>query len=293
MQLTKDIFDCITVNGYGREKLCKVFDVPERTARDWLAVAKYFYDNHIPFLTDPLHLPKAEQIKHEIKGERWKVAVVSDLHIGSNVFRPLELDTFVSYALDNGVETFLVPGDLLDGTRVYRGQEYEQSIPGVDEQVKYFAEIFPKVPKAYFIIGNHEYAAFKSVGKNLGQDISSARKEFQYIGCMEGRVTINNVIFELFHPQGGGAYALSYKLQKRIESYMPGDKPRFLLMGHYHQAMFMTVRNVSGFHCGSFQGPNTFSKALNLPNVTGGWIIEVMSADGEVNSIKSEFVPFY
>jgi hypothetical protein len=55
----------------------------------------------------------------------------------------------------------------------------------------------------------------------------------------------------------------------------------------------MTVRNVTGYLCGSFQGPNTFSKALSLANVTGNWIIEIMSENGEVNSVKSEFVQFY
>lgn len=293
MTLSKDVFDCITVNGYGREKLCKSFGVSDRTARDWLAVAKWLQNNNMPFIADPMHLPQAEVIKHEIKGNSWKVAVFSDLHIGSDVFRPVELQTAVKYALDSGVDTFLLPGDIIDGTNVYRGQQYEQDITGVDSQIERFAEVFPKVPKAYFIVGNHEYSAFKSVGKNVGHDISAIRKEFQYIGCMEGRVTINDVIFELFHPTGGGSYALSYKLQKRIESYIPGNKPRFLLMGHYHQSMCMTVRNVTGYHCGSFQGPNTFSKALSLANVTGGWILEIMSENGEVNSVKSEFVQFY
>jgi UDP-2,3-diacylglucosamine pyrophosphatase LpxH len=293
MEMNKDIFDCITVQNYGHDRLCKQFGVGDRKAREWIAIAKYLQNNNMPFIVDPMGQPKAEVIKREIKGDKWKVAVISDTHIGSNVFRPEELKTFVQYALDSGVETFLLPGDIIDGTKVYRGQEYEQSISGVDDQIAYFAEIFPKVPKAYFIVGNHEYAAFKSVGKNVGQDMSAARKEFQYVGCMEGRVTINDVIFELFHPQGSGSYALSYKLQKRIESYMPGDKPRFLLMGHFHQSMCMTVRNVTGYHCGSFQGPNTFSKALSLANVTGGWILEIMSENGEVNSVKSEFIQSY
>lgn len=291
--MTKSVFDLITVDGYGRDKLRKEFGISEVTAREWLAVAKYLQKNNMPFIADPLHMPRAEMIRHEIKGDKWKVAVISDTHIGSNAFRAEPLNTFVKYAIDSGVETFLLPGDIIDGARVYPGQEYEQDIPGVDAQIAYFEEVFPAVPRAYFITGNHEYSAFKSVGKNVGQDICRNRKEFQYIGCMEGRVTINDVIFELFHPTGSGAYALSYKLQKRIESYMPGDKPRFLLMGHYHQAINITVRNVTGYMCGSWQGPNTFSKALNLPNITGGWILEIMSDGGEVNSIKSEFIQTY
>ncbi len=291
--MTKKIFDLITVDGYGRDRLRETYGVSEVTAREWIAIAKYLQKNNMPFIADPLHMPKAEIIKQEIKGNEWKVGVVSDLHIGSNVFRPDELKTFIKYGTDRGVRVWLLPGDILDGACVYPGQEYEQNIPGIDAQIKYFEEVFPEIEKGYFITGNHEYVAFKKVGKNVGQDICRNRKEFQYIGCMEGRVEINWVIFELFHPTGSGAYALSYKLQKRIESYIPGDKPRFLLMGHYHQSICMTVRNVTGYMCGSWQGPNTFSKALNLPNITGGWIIEIMSDGGEVNSVKSEFVQFY
>lgn len=291
--MTKDVFDLITVRGYGRDKLRKEFGISEVTAREWIAVAKYLQKNNMPFIADPLHMPKAEMIRHEIRGDKWKFAVASDLHIGSSAFRLDFLREFVKYATDCGVETFLLPGDIIDGANVYPGQSYEQDIPGIDAQIKYFEEVFPIVPKAYFIVGNHEYAAFKSVGKNVGQDICRNRKEFQYVGCMEGRITINDVLIEMFHPSGSGAYALSYKLQKRIENYMPGDKPRILLMGHYHQSMCMTVRNVTGYQCGSFQGPSTFSKALNLPNITGGWIVEVMSNGSEVESIKSEFVQSY
>lgn len=293
MAMTKDVFDLIVNKGYGRERLCSMFGVSEVTAREWLAIAKYLQANNMPFIADPLHMPKAEAVKHEIKGDIWKIGVVSDLHIGSNAFRLYDLETFVAHALDNGVDTFLLPGDIIDGARVYPGQEYEQNIPGIDAQVEHFESVFPKIPKAYFIIGNHEYAAFKSVGKNVGQDLCRNRKEFQYVGCMEGRVEINGVVFEMYHPTGSGAYAVSYKLQKRIESYMPGDKPRILLMGHYHQSLCMTIRNVTGYLCGSWQGPNTFSKAHNLPNITGGWIIEVLSENGEVNGIKSEFIQFY
>ena len=292
-EMNKNIFDLITIGGYGRERLCKEFGIQESAAREWIAVAKYLQKNNMPFIDDPMHKPNSGAVNHEISGDRWRVAVISDMHVGSNVFRKEPLNAFVKYARDSGVDTFLFPGDLLDGTRVYKGQEYEQSIPGIDNQIEYFSEMFPKIPRAFFITGNHEYAVFKNVGKDIGQDISRNRKEFQYLGCMEGRVNINGVLFELYHPSGSCAYALSYKLQKRIESYVPGDKPRILLMGHYHQSMCMTVRNVTGYHCGSWQGPNTFSRALNLTNVTGGWILEIMSENGEINSIKSEFVQTY
>jgi UDP-2,3-diacylglucosamine pyrophosphatase LpxH len=291
--MNKTVFDAITKSGYGRERLSKEFGVGEVTAREWLAVAKYLQQNNMPFVDDPLYMPKAETIRHEISGDEWSFGVISDAHIGSSVFRLEELNTFVKYAQDHGVETFLLPGDLIDGARVYPGQEYEQNIPGIDAQIAKFEDCFPKIKKGYFIIGNHEYAAFKSVGKNVGLDICRNRKEFQYVGCMEGRVEINGVLIEMFHPTGSGAYALSYKLQKRIESYVPGDKPRILLMGHYHQSVNLTIRNVTGYLCGSWQGPNTFSKALNLPNVTGGWIIKVLSNNGQVKTIDSKFVQFY
>jgi predicted phosphodiesterase len=292
-RMTKDIFDSIITNNYGRDRVSKMFDVSETVARGWIAVAEYLAEHNMPFIEDPLHQPKDKELSYEIKGDRFKFAATADWHIGSAVAKKAELKAYLNYAKDQGVELFLAAGDLMDGNNVYPGQQYEQSISSIDGQLESLIEIIPDLKKCFFIIGNHEYAIYKQVGKNIGLDLASRRPDFKFLGAMEGQVSINGILFELFHGTGSGSYSVSYKLQKRIESYTPGNKPRFLIAGHWHQSMEFTTRNVTAYHSGSFQGPSTFSRMLSLQNVLGGWIVEVIHENGEVRSVKSEFLPFY
>jgi hypothetical protein len=46
------------------------------------------------------------------------------------------------------------------------------------------------------------------------------------------------------HPGGGSAYALSYSIQKIIESLEGGEKPAVGLYGHYHKLWAGNIRNV-------------------------------------------------
>ncbi len=54
------------------------------------------------------------------------------------------------------------------------------------------------------------------MSKNIGIDLASRRPDFKFLGAMEGKVTVNGILFELFHGTGSGSYSISYKLQKRI-----------------------------------------------------------------------------
>jgi len=290
--LTEEIFKLIINKKYSINKLRKEFDVSQKTARDWVAVSNYFKSHNLPFITDPMAQPK-QKAKYDIDGNHFKVAMMADWHIGSKACKKEELKTFVKYAKDQGVKIFLAPGDLIDANNVYRGQEYELEVPGVDDQVNLLCDVVPDLGKCFFITGNHEYTAYKRIGKNVGADIASKRKDFTFLGAIEGRVDINGINFDLFHGAGKGAYAVSYKIQKRIESYIPGDKPRILAVGHWHQSMDFTTRNVTSYHCGSFQGPTILSKQFCLPNVIGGWVVDILAEGSEVKTIKSEFVFFY
>jgi hypothetical protein len=290
--LTQEIYNIIIDKGYGVLKLRKEFNVTERVARDWISISKYFNSHNMPFLTDPLIQPKVH-VNYKIEGNNFKVASLADWHIGSKAFKKEAFITFIKYCKDKGVEIFLAPGDLIDANNVYRGQEYELEIVGIDDQLDALCNIVPDLGKLFFITGNHEYAVYKRVGKNVGPDIAQRRKDFVFLGAIEGKVSINDIPFDLFHGAGKGSYAVSYKIQKRIEGYVPGDKPRILLVGHWHQMMEFTSRNITAYHCGSFQGPTILSKQFCLPNINGGWIIDIMAEAGEVKTINSEFIFFY
>lgn len=290
--LTEQIFKLIINEKYGRQKLIKEFNVTDKTAREWISITRYFANHNIPFTSDPLALPKTTA-EYKINGNHFKIASFADWHIGSKACKKKEIQTFVKYAKDQGVDAFIAPGDLIDCFGVYRGQEFELEHIGIDEQLDVLCDLIPDLGKCFFITGNHEYVAYKKIGVNVGASLSSRRKDFTFLGAMDGNVTLNGIKCNLYHGGGSGAYAVSYKLQKKIESYVPGDKPRLLFAGHWHQQMEFTTRNVTAFHCGSFQGPTILSKTLCLPNVIGGWIHDILSENGEIKTIKNEFVFFY
>jgi len=93
-------------------------------------------------------------------------------------------------------------------------------------------------------------------------------------GNRGARLDCGGVIFELWHPQGGGSYARSYKLQKHIESYALGEKPAVLLTGHYHQFCYLDERGVHALLCPTFQGGGSaFGKAIGGAPSIGGLVL--------------------
>jgi hypothetical protein len=59
---------------------------------------------------------------------------------------------------------------------------------------------------------------------------------------------------ELLHPDGGQAYALSYKAQRYINNLNPQDVPDIMVWGHYHTTYYMHYRNVNFIQAGCFRG---------------------------------------
>lgn len=229
---------------------------------------------------------------------RIKVAIISDTHFGSLYFHEAALRGFYDHAGQAGVERVFVAGDILDGHRVYRGQEFELRDIGLDKQVDRAHEVSGKLTlPTSFITGNHDLSFKTAAGAAVGKTVEAATG-WTFLGDETGRVewhTPNGVFsMMLVHPGGGAkAYALSYNLQQQINAIEGGNKPDVYVAGHYHKAVFMpSYRNVAGFLGGTFQRQTPFMERQSLPAHVGGWIVEAHVGDGH-NVIKAEFVAFY
>lgn len=228
-----------------------------------------------------------------------RFGVVGDKHIGSLYHDKWALDAFYKHCYNEGIGSVYDAGDLLDGGRIYRGQEYELLSVGFDAQVKRLTEYHPfhEGIKTYFITGNHD-ASFKSeAGIVAGSIIQDKRPDMVFLGETQGAVEFNtpNGVFKLglIHPGGGSSYALSYRPQKIIESLEGGTKPDLLAIGHYHKADFLpSYRNVAAIQAGTFQRQTPFMARGGLAAHVGGWIVDVYKGQGH-NRIKAEFVAFY
>lgn len=105
--------------------------------------------------------------------EELYVALLSDLHIGSQKFLPNSFDKFLSWLrgefgdekirrIASRVKYLVIAGDLVDGIGVYPGQERELEIGDIHQQYSEAAKVLLDVPEYIHIIlipGNHDATA--------------------------------------------------------------------------------------------------------------------------------------
>jgi len=251
-----------------------------------------------------------EKVKVEILASKHKKVTIQqtesntiifgltgDRHIGSMYFDEEALKSFYDYAEKRGVTKIFDAGDMLDGHRVYKGQEFELRDLGMEKQLERISLASPNNIETEFITGNHD-ASFKNLaGAEIGREIEKRIPEYKFLGDTQARykweTPDGNFELMLLHPGGGTAYALSYKPQKIVESLEGGSKPDLLAIGHFHKAECMPMyRNVCTVQTGTFQRQTPFMERGAIQAHVGGWIIEVIIGK-TYKIIRPEFVAYY
>lgn len=238
-------------------------------------------------------------------GEKGKIGVLSCTHLGSKYMQLSMLYKFYERLAAEKVDCVLHCGDLTDGNgKVYRGQRYEMFLQGFDELRDYTIDMYPRLeinggfPTTYVIAGNHDDSFVQSAGADICREICNRRDDMVYLGRYVADILLNNdkTRFRIHHGGGRGAYAISWKLQKCIEALSPDDKPQVYLLGHFHRAYQLFLRNIHGFEVGCFQAQTPFAKRFALPQTPapGGWIIEYeVRETWGIDAIRPIFVPYY
>jgi hypothetical protein len=247
---------------------------------------------------------KPYEVPIRSEGNCIKFGVIGDTQIGSLYQQRVALTAYYERCAAEGVMTICHTGDVLDGWRVYRGQEFELRPDGKSwpEQKTLFINEMPKIAgmKTVFITGNHD-ASFKNlVGLVVGDELSQVRPDWKFIGQDVGDVdlkTPEGQIFKirLLHPGGGTAYALSYRIQKIIESMAGGSKPDLLAVGHFHKGEYIPqYRNVAAIQSGCFQSQTPFMVRQSISAHVGGWIVTVHLNERRklTKRIQAEWVGF-
>jgi hypothetical protein len=91
-------------------------------------------------------------------------------------------------------------------------------------------------------------------------------------------------VLAVVHPGGGSAYALSYSVQKIIESLDGGEKPAVALYGHYHKLWAGNIRNVWCLQTGCTEDQTPFMRKKKLEAHVGGAIV-ALEQDPETGAI--------
>ncbi len=217
----------------------------------------------------------------QFDGNTARFGVISDTHIGSlyeNIeFLHLAYDIFA----ERGIDTVYHVGDLVDGQHMYRGHEYEIHAHGADAQEIYCAKQYPHRHEivTYVISGNHDTSFWKEAGLDIVAKICSEREDIVYLGQREADIEISTdtgcITLRLTHPSRGTAYAISYHIQKYVESLTGGEKPHVCCFGHYHKSEYLFYRNIHVFQAGCCQYQTPYMRERNIAAMLGFWIIEL------------------
>lgn len=240
-------------------------------------------------------------IEH-FRGDVVRFGVISDTHLGNMHAMEEELSEAYAVFAAEGITDVYAAGNLLDGEKTYRGQEYEIKVMGAERVVAYLAHLWPQVPgiTTHHIASStcHEGFYFKSAGLLIGKLIEQARPDMVYLGLDERDIIIHpgerQPILRIIHPGGGSSYAHSYRPQKIVESYSGGEKPDVLVIGHYHKMGYYEIRNVTVLQAGCMERQTPFMRKRSLEAMLGFWVVELrFSEHGSLRRVKPESFKYY
>jgi predicted HTH domain antitoxin len=245
-----------------------------------------------------LVIPTDNYFENAWNGEKIiRFGLMGDTQINSKYTQITHLHKFYDICKSEGIADIYHTGDIDEGEQMRPGHQYECYNQGADDHVNEIVRVYPKREgiTTHFITGNHDASIIKRCGYDIGYPISNQRDDMIYLGQSDAVINLTpNCNLELRHPLDGTAYALSYKIQKLVESMSGGEKPNILAVGHYHKSEYLFYRNVHCFQSSSFQAQTPWLKGKGISVAIGGWIVEVnVDSEGTITRVRQEYIPFY
>ena len=229
-------------------------------------------------------------------GEHIKVGHLSDTHIGSKYAEPDRIYQAFEEFKKEGVDFITHSGDVTEGMSHRPGHIYELSDLGYAAQKKAAIDIFSQWTDTdiYAIDGNHDQWFIKSNGAKIVEDIDTALDNFHFIGHDEGDISLDGkAMMKLWHGGDGNSYALSYRLQKIVESLSGGEKPNVLIAGHVHKYVKIFERNVYAISVATLQRQTPWMRGKRLAAHVGFVIGDYWVNDEGLSKMSDTLYPFY
>jgi len=256
----------------------------------------------IPLESEPLKVDAKKFFGSN--GKIIRFGAIGDTHLCSKYARLDVLNTLYDIYENEGIKKVFIAGNYIDGE--FRYNKYDLLERGVEGQNKYFVENLPqrKGIITQFITGDdHEGWYIQREHINVGQHAEDmakrmGRDDIQYLGHMERDIELQGAktsqIIRLIHGGGGSSYADSYSSQKYAESLQSGEKPRVVLVGHFHKFNFDYPREIFMVQVGCVEDQTPFMRKKKILAHVGGTIISLhQDDDGIINRCIVEWIPFY
>lgn len=230
------------------------------------------------------------------EGQRIRIGAMTDTHIGSNKM-PVEriYQAFEEFQKEK-VDFIVHSGDVTEGMSNRPGHVYELSDIGYSNQKASAVKVFSQWTDTdiYAIDGNHDRWYIKSNGAKIVEDIDKEIPNFHFIGHDEGDISLKGkATLKLWHGEDGNSYALSYRLQKILESLTGGEKPNAMLCGHTHKYVDIFERHVFCTSIGSMQSQTPWMRGKRIAAHVGFVIIDYWVNDKGICKKTSTWHPFY
>lgn len=226
--------------------------------------------------------------------EHLKLLLISDTHLCSKYDRLDILRYLYDKAEDKGIKHILHSGDFTDGKSHRPEHVYELKECSYEGQVDYCVDKYPTFSGSTYVIqGNHDDWWYKSAGSEIVKSIAKERNDIVYLGADVADLKIGNLKIRLFHGQGGGSYAKSYKLQKYLDAIPLEERPDILQTGHIHQSFYMKQDNTHCFQTSCLEDQTPYCRGLGLANDKSCWWLDVtFDNNGNIYNINSELESF-
>lgn len=283
-------------------RICKAAVRPEKEPVDQPTILKQLTDRYTEKELRALAVGAMQQVDytrpiHDFRGETIRIGYMTDMHLGSIYTNPAYIRmAYDEFSRGTGVDFVAISGDVTEGMSHRAGHVYECSHIGYAGQKEHAIEVLSpwKESPIYMIDGNHDRWFIKSAGAHIVKDICESIPNAEFIGHDEGDIVLNdNATLKLWHGEDGSSYAISYRLQKLIESFTGGEKPSVLFAGHVHKQGYFFVRHVHCISGGAIQSQSKWMRAKRLASHTGFHIVELKLNEKGVASCRVEWFPFY
>jgi DNA polymerase II small subunit len=230
--------------------------------------------------------------------EKGRMALVSDIHVGSDTFLPEAWERFAAWLHANpDVRYLLIAGDVVDGIGVYPNQDQELHIKTIYEQYDAVGEMLSRLPDYLQIVlspGNHDAVRGAEPQPVLPEEF---RAKFPpNVTFVENPAVVNiqsvNVLMyhgrsfddlikflpgASYHDPGkvmveilrrrhlGPIYGQRTPLLATPEDHLViKDIPDVLHTGHIHISGVATYRGVLCVNAGTWQSQTSFQKQMNI-----------------------------
>jgi len=237
-------------------------------------------------------------------GRTITFGVVSDTHLGAINERLDVLECAYDDFARQGIKTVYHAGNIVEGESHFN--KYDIRVHGITDQTLYCIDHYPQrkgITTCYITADDHEGWWFQREGIDFGRYLyleaeKRGRSDLVHLGYQEVDIEIvakkGRSIIRLLHPGGGTAYAISYALQKIVESFQGGEKPQIILCGHYHKAGCFYPREVHSLLCGCVSDQSRFMRKKKIQAHVGYYIVSItQDKDGAISAFTPTFKPFY